>query len=118
MTDGYEGYDSGDIKVINTKLDYIAAACLEFKTFIKDFDKIFSAKYEEKKKSCPGFVWCEDGIKEFKVLKNEFALHKNEHETQHDIDESVINNRRWLMGLLIMAGLNFAALVYKIFKGG
>ena len=117
MADGHEKYDSSDIKVINAKLDFISEACLEFKTFIKDFDKIFSIKYEEKKKACPGYLWCENGIKDFKTLQNDFALHSQEHQIKTSMENTVLTNRRWLIGLIIMAGLNFCALVYKIIKG-
>lgn len=114
MSDEYEGSSSReDIRVINTKLDYIAEACLEFKTFIKDFDKIFTIKYDEKRKSCPGYIWCEDGIKEFKTLKQDFALHNQEHKTANEINEKTLNNRKWIIGLFGAAAVNFLFTVYK-----
>lgn len=102
---------------INVKLDFIVERCKKFEKFVDNFDEIFNIKYEARRKECPGYLWCEDGVKEFYKLKTDYGLHIQKHDTIDSMNQKSANNKKWIIGLLITALANFVFMVWKHISG-
>ena len=87
-------------ETILVKLDFIIEQVAEIKVFVNNFDDIFNRKYEEKRQACPGYQWCDTGIEEFKVIQKDFNAHIEYHKIMDNVNNKVISNRKWIVGLL------------------